>query len=164
MDVLKSFYQRVIEENYKDAASRAVFNRGKRYFNEGAVELESFEDEHLNFTVEGSYLYFVNIYDDWGELNYDCDCPYFENHYICKHLIAVLLFIESQVVENKVSSSQWQKKLDQSMAYFGGFSGYQQTQAKPFFTFCSLQKELSHRYMSKETCPLRRSLRHNIHI
>jgi len=69
----------------------AVVKRGRGYFNAGAVTNFDVSVDIAFAVVNGSMDYevvaalVVSAYDD-----NDCTCPYFEDHGVCKHLVAVL--------------------------------------------------------------------------
>jgi uncharacterized Zn finger protein len=77
-------------DTIKDMVGATIYSRGVAYFKSGAVEDIAYTNATtLEATVSGSDDYEVVIMlDGNGEIQTDCDCPYYD---ICKHIAAVLL-------------------------------------------------------------------------
>lgn len=79
-------------KNFHQEISRIILQRGKDYYNEGAViDLEEEEESGLwNAQVEGSEIYQVEVQlGENGEIDsFFCDCPHDAD--VCKHIVAVL--------------------------------------------------------------------------
>src|SRR2546427_7806296 len=75
--------------------SSTVRNRGKSYFWQGRVRIQTGSSAHVKARVRGSESYEVSL--DWknGVLSAWCDCVYFESG-PCKHLWATILAAESR--------------------------------------------------------------------
>src|SRR6184192_4320700 len=76
--------------------SSTVRNRGKSYFWQGRVRIQSGSIAHVEARVRDSQSYDVSL--DWksGALSAWCDCVYFESEGPCKHLWATILAAESR--------------------------------------------------------------------
>ena len=76
--------------------SSAVRNRGRSYFWQGRVRIQTGSSAHAKARVRGSESYEVSL--DWknGVLSAWCDCVYFESEGPCKHLWATILAAESR--------------------------------------------------------------------
>jgi tetratricopeptide (TPR) repeat protein len=72
-----------------DLAGGAAFLRGEEYFSVGAVGRLRAIDDKITAKVEGSETYQVELWEDNGELAYDCTCPRAADGYFCKHCVAV---------------------------------------------------------------------------
>ena len=78
-------------EDLDDGFESRVLDRGKTYFQEGAVEeLYRTAEQEIIAKIRGSETYFtlVRIDDEEDEIESLCSCPY---HYGCKHGVAALL-------------------------------------------------------------------------
>ncbi|MDE7363327.1 MAG: SWIM zinc finger family protein [Ruminococcus sp.] len=79
-------------KNFEEYFDRAILQRGKNYYKNGAVlSIEKISENEYTAEVDGSELYDVTVeMDDHGNI-YDvsCDCPYDMGAY-CKHEAAVL--------------------------------------------------------------------------
>lgn len=72
-----------------DLAGGAAFRRGEEYLSVGAVGRLRATDDKITAKVEGTETYQVELWDDDGELAYDCTCPRAADGYFCKHCVAV---------------------------------------------------------------------------
>ena len=73
----------------EDLSGVAVFRRGEEYFSAGAVGRLRTSDEKVSAKVEGSDTYKVEMWDDDGDLAYECTCPHAADGFFCKHCVAV---------------------------------------------------------------------------
>ena len=86
----------------EDLAGTAAFKRGEEYFSMGAVRHLQATNGKATAKVEGSETYQVVLWDDDGELAYDCTCPRAAEGYFCKHCVAVgLAWLADQAGEIK---------------------------------------------------------------
>lgn len=74
----------------REYAGTSSFERGKSYFDSGAVfSLETYEGK-IAAKVSGTRDYRVKLWaEDEDELGYDCNCPYADEGNFCKHCVAV---------------------------------------------------------------------------
>lgn len=82
----------------KWCGSSSIYDRGVSYFSQGRVSGLHFaaDDGAWYATVDGTndYDVVVRLWND--EIDASCTCLAFENHWACKHIIAVLLEIEEE--------------------------------------------------------------------
>ncbi len=83
-------------DNFETIVDPVIFDRGLKCKNEGAIlRVEAIDNFNFNAVVTGSEHYFVNIaLTKNGDLfTFDCTCP-FNTSAICKHMVALLLFLK----------------------------------------------------------------------
>ena len=85
-----------------------ILERGKLYFESGAVLSIDKTEDGYKAVVKGSEDYNVSIdVDECGEfIDADCDCPYSEAGNYCKHEAAVLYAIENEFDDYEMSSGK----------------------------------------------------------
>jgi len=106
----------------KQLANNQSFQRGKDYYQSGAVKNIICEELHFEAVVTGSDRYHVSLDIDDGELDFDCDCPYnFDG--ICKHCVALGLAI----LDGKAKASKTASKTKESESFS---DCYQRTEDK----------------------------------
>ena len=84
--------------NFHQEIPRIILQRGKDYYNEGAViSLEEEEAGLWNGVVEGSEIYLVEIaLGENGDIDsFLCDCPHDAD--VCKHIVAVFYELKDKV-------------------------------------------------------------------
>ena len=87
---------KISEEQIRDCASSAVFQRGKDYFKEGCVrDAILVSPTKIEGHIQGNQLYKTRVRIEDGELQCECSCP-FDWEDFCKHAIALLLFWNQQ--------------------------------------------------------------------
>jgi hypothetical protein len=87
-------------DNFKQAISPEILDRGRRYYTRGHVVDLSLDDEaEWSAVVEGTELYDVRVVQAGsGQLLASCTCPY-DYGPICKHIAATLYAIEEAFPE-----------------------------------------------------------------
>jgi len=93
--------------NFEKTTDSIILDRGKEYFEAGAVSnLEKLKGE-WTACVEGTEDYNVSIYGIRKIKDWECDCPY-DRGPVCKHVIAVLYAIhkEKSSKSKKTSKSE----------------------------------------------------------
>ncbi|MBK5962883.1 hypothetical protein CCR95_01935 [Thiocystis minor] len=73
----------------EDLAGKKVFWRGEAYYSNAAVRRVRMIGDKLTARVEGTETYQVELWDQDGELAYDCTCPHAAEGNFCKHCVAV---------------------------------------------------------------------------
>ncbi|AFL75350.1 SWIM zinc finger family protein [Thiocystis violascens] len=73
----------------EDLAGKKVFWRGEAYYSNAAVRRVRMIGDKLTAKVEGTETYQVELWDDDGDLAYDCTCPHAAEGNFCKHCVAV---------------------------------------------------------------------------
>lgn len=85
-------------QNFQQEISPLILQRGKEYFNEGAVSiLEEDENGIWCAEVEGSEIYSVEVELSGSDEieGYSCDCPHDAD--VCKHIVAVFYELKNRV-------------------------------------------------------------------
>ena len=98
----------------EDLAGGTAFRRGEEYFSVGAVSRLRAADDKVTAKVEGTETYQVELWDDDGDLAYDCTCPRAADGYFCKHCVAVGLawLAENSAVPKSGAASGKKKRRD----------------------------------------------------
>ena len=71
--------------------SERTRTKGNRYFLGGAVRAIEGSDVHVSATVRGSQWYRVDLRRDGDAIVATCECPFFADFEVCKHVWAVIL-------------------------------------------------------------------------
>lgn len=87
------------EDDIEFCCEYKIFNRGYDYFHGGIVKYIQLNKNAntVSATVNGTREYDVEIYIDNEEVHGTCSCKYYD---VCKHIIAVLLNIAEDGIEN----------------------------------------------------------------
>ena len=67
------------------------YGRGEDYFQGGQVDGLKTVKDRIVATVHGTYPYHVVLWDQDGDIGYDCDCPVGLDGDFCKHCVATAL-------------------------------------------------------------------------
>lgn len=96
----KESLNRVSEDDIADCCDYKIYNRGLEYFESGKVEYASFDETNnlIQASVNGSYEYEVEIYQHEDNIYGTCSCPYRDA--VCKHIVAVLLYVVDEGINN----------------------------------------------------------------
>jgi uncharacterized Zn finger protein len=80
--------------DFHENISQKIYERGEEYYEDDRVDNVTHEyPDTWTAEIEGSDLYSVEIQMNGNEIvSWDCDCPY-DYGDICKHVVAVLLYI-----------------------------------------------------------------------
>jgi uncharacterized Zn finger protein len=102
----KEKLQKLTEAQVRALATAKVFERGKDYYDEGAIFATTREGMELRGECQGSdsepYVVRVTL-NQTGVADSDCDCPY-EYEGLCKHTVALLLVYIHQPRNFQVAS------------------------------------------------------------
>ena len=106
--------------NFHNYVSHKIYERGKEYYENDTVDnIEHNYPDTWTAEVEGSDLYTAEIQLNGDEIvSWNCNCPY-DYGDICKHIVAVLLYIKdnkskySVTVEIPFAPSQEQEELSE---------------------------------------------------
>jgi len=87
------------EDDIESCCKYKIFNRGYDYYHDGMVEYIHINKNAntISAAVKGTREYDVEIYIDNGEVHGSCSCEYYN---VCKHIIATLLNIVDDGIEN----------------------------------------------------------------
>jgi superfamily II DNA or RNA helicase len=91
-------------KRYFDGGTKS---RGDSYYRYGKVRIRKGSESSLVASVRGSgsYSYEVKLDFENNTLSVVCDCPYFEDHGVCKHIWATILAADAQGYLGKASSA-----------------------------------------------------------
>ena len=81
-------------------ATSTSYDRGEEYMAYGVVHNLVLEGETYRAHVYGSSRYTVRVWDDEGDVEASCTCPY-DWGGVCKHIVAVMLTILEQEEEGE---------------------------------------------------------------
>lgn len=73
----------------KERAGTAAFERGEKYFADGAVSQLHVAADKISANVEGTETYKVALWEKRNELAWRCSCPRAADGYFCKHCVSV---------------------------------------------------------------------------
>lgn len=74
-----------------------ILARGSHYFDDDRVHELNISDDRIEASVIGDELYRVNIAIDSDSITeLSCTCPYAANGQHCKHMAALLYYVEDQ--------------------------------------------------------------------
>lgn len=92
-------------------AGATAFRRGEEYFSAGAVGRMRVTGDKITARVEGTETYQVELWNDDGDLAYDCTCPRAADGYFCKHCVAVgLTWLAGNSTSPKSGGASGKKK------------------------------------------------------
>lgn len=82
-------------KNWMDYFGDDVISRGESYFKNDNVYNVIVNENFITANVRGTRIYKVDIGITKGDIDYlTCNCPHFESGYNCKHIAAVLFYLE----------------------------------------------------------------------
>lgn len=82
-------------KNWASNFDSQILSRGLDYYSANRVKITGFSQSVIEAQVDGSRVYDVLItFKDSTITSMFCDCPYYQGHGLCKHLAAVLYYIE----------------------------------------------------------------------
>lgn len=88
-----------------ELAGPRAFERGKDYFDAGAVRSLRRREDAVEAVVQGTRRYRVRLGRDHGDLVYDCNCPIGHNGEFCKHCVAVGLALQAGAQGDRASGA-----------------------------------------------------------
>lgn len=99
------------------------YSRGVRYYSSKAIKTitKSKTREFYRATVQGKSKYTVELdLDNLDKIKYKCNCPLSRKQGACKHVVAVLLFVNDysdKLKQQKIASNE-KRKIAQFLDYF----------------------------------------------
>ena len=81
-------------QNYnirKDAGS-SFYQRGEKYSEKLSLNLLEVNDREAYLLVTGSQVYDVHFELELRDIDYECDCPAFDDYGVRKHVVAAFLY------------------------------------------------------------------------
>ena len=104
-----------MKTKWKKVFSKNILERGREYYENGAVEIVSNYSDLIEAEVEGSDIYNVSIELRDGEIEgMECDCPYAKSGFLCKHMAATLFAAEQRPDAPTGSWEEALEKLDET--------------------------------------------------
>ncbi len=86
--------------NYKDEFEEKILSRGYEYYKQGLVENVHEEGDVIVAKVSGTSVYQVFVYlEDHDLMEAGCSCPYASEGLYCKHIAALLYYLEEHDIE-----------------------------------------------------------------
>lgn len=90
--------------DFKDRFNNTILSRGYEYYNDGLVDDILIKGTTVTAKVHGSSVYDVSVeLDDNEFLDGDCTCPYSESGLYCKHIAALLYYLENENLDENNS-------------------------------------------------------------
>ena len=118
---MKKFLKNYDFEDYFDSL---ILSRGKNYYKENRILDIWWQDDLVTAYIDGSEIYRIELRVDGKNLNsFYCSCPYSEDgEYMCKHIAAVLYYLEENEIpqleiSNKKEIKQEKHKSELSQIY-----------------------------------------------
>ena len=100
----------ITEKQLCSLTDRARFQRGQEYYQDGAVTgLRQYRGK-VSATVAGSQNYQVKLWEENGELGYECSCPDGRDYEFCKHCVAVGLALLEQTGSKETGGNKSTRK------------------------------------------------------
>ena len=101
-------------KNWKNLFYKRILERGEDYYEEGWVSEVTKTASGYHALVEGSDMYEVEIDMTDGEIDYmSCDCPFADGGNYCKHMAAVLYYLEAEEEEDAQDNKElsWMEQI-----------------------------------------------------
>ncbi|MBS1249747.1 MAG: RNA polymerase-associated protein RapA [Chloroflexi bacterium] len=105
-------------KNLKKHAGSQSYQRGVNYLRQGRVRLETVELSRVRARVLGTKLYWVNLWENEGDMEAMCTCPYAERGHFCKHMVATGLAAAESLPAPAVEHKNW---LSRIQGFLDGF-------------------------------------------
>ena len=114
---IKECLDNISEEDIESCCEYKIFNRGYDYYHGGMIEEIWYNKKANTISAEviGTKEYNVELYIEDGELHGSCNCEYYD---VCKHIIAVLLDIAENGIENITESKIIEVPSFETVDYF----------------------------------------------
>ncbi len=97
-------------------------NKGRKYFNSGAVQIKSGGPDQVTASVKGGDLHIVDIQLDGDAVIAFCDCLRFANGKLCEHIWGTLLAAESQGHLRRIAT-RWAPFLEHGLDHLDSSDG-----------------------------------------
>ena len=101
-------------KNWKNLFYNRILERGEDYYEEGLVSEVTKTSSGYHALVEGSDMYEVEIEMTEGEIyGMSCDCPFADGGSYCKHMAAVLYYLEAEGEEEEQEPTErsWMERI-----------------------------------------------------
>lgn len=101
-------------KNWKNLFYKRILERGEDYYEEGFVSDVKKTSSGYHALVEGSEVYEVEIeMDDDQIYDMSCDCPFADGGSYCKHMAAVLYYLDAEGAEEEqeITELSWMERI-----------------------------------------------------
>lgn len=96
----------ITEKHLPSLTDSLRYQRGREYFNSGAVTNLREYRGRISATVTGSENYRVRLWEEDGQLEYECSCPDGQDYEFCKHCVAAGLAWLEQTGTGTIGKNQ----------------------------------------------------------
>ena len=105
-----------MEIDFKDDFNTRILSRGYEYYEDGLVEDVLIKDNIITAKVLGTDAYDVSVEVDNGIfIDGDCTCPYASEGNYCKHMAALLYYLENENLDENNNYTTKEKQIRNSL-------------------------------------------------
>ena len=105
-----------MEIDFKDDFNTRILSRGYEYYEDGLVEDVLLKGNIVTAKVLGTETYDVSVEIDNGIfIDGDCTCPYASEGNYCKHMAALLYYLENENLDENNNYTTKEKKIRNSL-------------------------------------------------
>lgn len=102
--------------DFKDDFNTRILSRGYEYYEDGLVEDVLLKGNIVTAKVEGSETYDVSVEIDNGIfIDGDCTCPYASDGSYCKHMAALLYYLDNENLDENNNYTTKEKEIRDSL-------------------------------------------------
>ena len=102
--------------DFKDDFNTRILSRGYEYYEDGLVEDVLLKGNIVTAKVEGSETYDVSVEIDNGIfIDGDCTCPYASDGSYCKHMAALLYYLDNENLDKNNNYTTKEKEIRDSL-------------------------------------------------
>ena len=102
--------------DFKDDFNTRILSRGYEYYEDGLVEDVLLKGNIVTAKVEGSEIYDVSVEIDNGIfIDGDCTCPYASDGSYCKHMAALLYYLDNENLDENNNYTTKEKQIRDSL-------------------------------------------------
>ena len=102
--------------DFKDDFNTRILSRGYEYYEDGLVEDVLLKGNIVTAKVEGSEIYDVSVEIDNGIfIDGDCTCPYASDGSYCKHMAALLYYLDNENLDENNNYTTKEKEIRDSL-------------------------------------------------
>ena len=102
--------------DFEDDFNSIILSRGYEYYEDGFVEDVLIKDNIITAKVEGTETYDVSVEVDNGIfIDGDCTCPYASEGNYCKHIAALLYYLDNENLDESNNYTTKEKEIRDSL-------------------------------------------------
>ncbi len=121
-------------------AGEAVFNRGRSYYNQNRVTLDSLQPDKAHLHVQGNLEYCIDFFTEQEDFVGVCNCPHAESGNFCKHQVAAGIFLRDRL--KGPYDADWKAPMDRVLQTLG--NGQEQSRrGNPYYLLFVLRQQYS---------------------